>query len=391
MNGPFPRDEGPDGDQRLVRTLFAPESLENPYQAYPGVEVPGCRHAVAAAMLRDDRLGPPALSASAQESLWSNFSRWLINLDGERHLRMRHRFSGVFRARKIEQYRPAIEARATALIDAVLDAGRMDLVSQFARPLPFSIICDVLGVPEDRRQWLAARMIVLDIGFARQGDPAFVGQASEAVDDMLDFFAALYQERVRSPRDDLLSALAEDPPADDEELRDLLANCVFFIEAGHVTTTSLITGGTLLLLQHPRERERLGNDPQLVGTAVEEMLRLVSPVGVVLCRAREDAEIDGYRFRAGEQRLVFPAGANRDPEAFVDADTFDIARDPNPHLAFSAGRHFCLGAPLARLHGEVAISLLFRRLPGLTLEGEATWLGSFPIREPLSATVSWKA
>jgi pimeloyl-[acyl-carrier protein] synthase len=343
-------------------------------------------------MLKDPRLGPPTLDEPASgELMWTTFARWLLNLDGERHTRMRHRFSRIFTPRKVEQYRATIEARADALIDAVIDAGHMDLVADFARPLPFSIIAAVLGVPEDRRAWLAARMISLDTGFARQGEPEFVRAASAAVGEMLDYLERLLDERAASPRDDLLSILATDAPDDEDGKRDLLANCVFFVEAGHVTTSSLITGGIVLLLRHPEQFRRLREEPSLLPGAVEEMLRMVSPVSVVLCRAREDVELRGYHFSAGEQRLVFPAGANRDPEAFADPDVFDVTRAPNPHLAFSAGSHFCLGAPLARLHGEVAIGTILRRLPGLELAGEPEWLGSIPLRQPEHVPLSWDA
>jgi pimeloyl-[acyl-carrier protein] synthase len=164
---------------------------------------------------------------------------------------------------------------------------------------------------------------------------------------------------------------------------------MFFVEAGHVTTTSLLTGGTLLLLDDPQALDRLAHDPTLLPTAVEELLRLVSPLSVVPRQARQDVEVAGYAVPSGQVRLLFPAGANRDPEVFAEPDRLNIDRVPNPHVAFAAGAHYCLGAPLARLHGEVAIGLLLARLPGLRKAGEPTWLGSIPVREPLSAPVAW--
>jgi len=187
-----------------------------------------------------------------------------------------------------------------------------------------------------------------------------------------------------------MSRLAADPPADDEGRADLLANCVFFINAGHITTTSLITGGLLLLLENPEQLARLRQNPGLVPNAVDEMLRLVSPVSVVLRRARSDAQIDGYHVAAGQQRVVFPAGANRDPDAFTDPNTFDVNRGPNPHLAFSAGAHFCLGAPLARLHGEVSMNVLLERLVDVRLDGDPEWLGSVPLRVPEHLPIAWR-
>jgi pimeloyl-[acyl-carrier protein] synthase len=282
-----------------------------------------------------------------------------------------------------------IRARAGALIDAVAAAGEMDLVTDFARPLPFAIVTSVLGVPEDRQPWLAERMHTLDVRFARQHDPGAVAATSRALAEMLDYFNELLDLRARSPEADLMSMLATDRPADDEGRADLLANCVFFVNAGHITTTSLIAGGFQLLLEHPDSLARLKQDPDLIPDAVEEMLRLVTPVSVVVCRARSDVEIAGYRLPAGQQRVVFTAGANRDPDVYTDPDRFDIQRAPNPHLAFSAGTHFCLGAPLARLHGQVAMQMLLERLPDIYLAGEPEWLGSFPLRVPEHLPIAW--
>jgi cytochrome P450 len=384
------RDDGSTADQQLAGMLFAPEARDDPYPLYRTVNIPGCRHAAVSAMLKDPRLGPPVLDEPASgEVMWTTFGRWMLNLDGERHQRMRQRFSRIFTPRRVEQYRPVIEARANELIDAVYESGRMELVADFARPLPFTILATVLGVPDDRRAWLADQMLVLDVGFARQHDPDAVHASSNAVGAMVDYFADLLHERAAVPEDDLMSILAADAPDDKDGRTDLLANCVFFIEAGHVSTASLITGAVALLLEHPDQLARVTGDATLAAAAVEEALRLVSPVGVVLCRAREDVDLLGYHFTQGDQRVIFPAGANRDPEVFQDPDTFDIDRTTNPHLAFSAGAHFCLGAPLARLHGAVAIQTLTRRLPSLRLAGKPVWLGSIPIRTPEHFPVAW--
>ena len=156
-----------------------------------------------------------------------------------------------------------------------------------------------------------------------------------------------------------------------------------------MTTTSLLSAGTLLLLEHPDQLLRLRNDPSLISSAVEEMLRLISPVTVAQCRAREDVDIEGYHFPTGVTRFAFLAAAIRDPDMFPDPDTFDIARAPNRNLAFGAGPHFCLGAPLARLHGEIAIPTLIRELPNLRLAGELIWRGAFPLRELEHLPVAW--
>jgi pimeloyl-[acyl-carrier protein] synthase len=383
-----PVDDGVDAEQRLLEALFSPEGRRDPHPLFRSVSLPGCRYAVAERMLRDATFTAPLLKPSEQP-LWQMFARWLINLDGERHVRIRRLFAGLFTPRRVEAFRKVVAERADALVDHVVGRRRMDLVVEFARPLPFSVIVQILGVPEERRSWIAERMFTLGQGFAHQQEPEFVERAGTAVLEMLEYYSDLLEQRTAEPRDDLISALAASRPADAEGRRDLLANCVFFVEAGHVTTTSLISAGTLLLLEHPDRHAHVLADSGAIVGAVEEMLRLISPVTAVICRAREDAEIDGFRFPAGAHRRVLVAAANRDPAAFPDPDRFDIARTPNRHLAFSAGAHFCLGAPLARLHGEIAISTLLRRLPNLRLDGEPVWRGSLPLRELEHLPVAW--
>jgi pimeloyl-[acyl-carrier protein] synthase len=266
----------------------------------------------------------------------------------------------------------------------------MDLVTDFARPLPFSVIVEILGVPHEQHEWLRDRMVELGLGFAHQQEPEYVARASFAVSQMLAFFSAQLDERADAPRDDLLSVLAASIPDDEDGRPDVVANCIFFVSAGHQTTTGLIAGGTLLLLEQPHLLARLLRDRQAIPAAVEEMLRLVTPVTLTVCRAREEAEVAGYRFRAGESRLAFLAAANRDPHVFADPDTLDLARPP-AHLSFSAGAHFCLGAPLARLHAEVALRTLLTRLPGLRLAGEPVRRGFVPLHELEHLPVAWDA
>jgi cytochrome P450 len=182
MSGNAAPDGGPNGDQQLIAKLFSPAARADPYPLYQDAPLPGCRHAVASRMLKDPRLGPPVLGLeTADELMWRTFARWLLNLDRDRHRAMRQRFARIFTPGRVERYRPAIEGRAHALIDAVATTGQMDLVTDFARPLPFAIVTSVLGVPEDRRPWLAERMHTLDTGFARQHDPNAVATASGAV------------------------------------------------------------------------------------------------------------------------------------------------------------------------------------------------------------------
>jgi pimeloyl-[acyl-carrier protein] synthase len=390
LNGPAQAavDDGVEAEQQLLAALFSPEGREDPHPLFRSVSLPGCHYAVAERMLRDASFSAPLIKPSEQV-MWQMFSRWLINLDGERHVRVRRPFAGLFTPRRVEGFRAVIAERANALLDGVVDRGAMDLVPDFARPLPFSVIVRILGVPDERHGWIAKRMFTLGQGFSHQREPEFVERAGTAVTEMLGYYSELLDERATEPRDDLLSALAGHRPDDDDMRLDVAANCIFFVEAGHVTTTSLISAGTLLLLRHPAQLARVRSDSTAIPGAIEEMLRLITPVTQAICRARQDTEIEGFRFPAGVHRRAWLAAANRDPAAFADPDTFDLERAPNRHLAFSAGAHFCLGAPLARLHGEIAIASLLRRLPSLRLEGEPVWRGSVPIRELEHLPVGW--
>jgi pimeloyl-[acyl-carrier protein] synthase len=383
-----PLDDGVEAERRLLGALFSPDGRQDPHPLFRSASLPGCRYSVAEKMLRDANFSAP-LVAPSEQPLWQMFARWLISLDGERHVRVRRLFAGLFTPRRVEAFRKVVAERADALVDRVADRGRMDLVVDFARTLPLSVIVRILGVPEEQHDWVAERMFTLGQGFSHQQEPEFVERAGTAVSEMLEFYSGLLEERAADPRDDLISALAANRPEDAEGRLDVVANCVFFVEAGHVTTTSLISGGTLLLLEHPEQLARVRAGSRETLGAVEEMLRLITPVTLAVCRPREDAEIDGFRFPAGVHRRVWLAAANRDPDVFSEPDEFKIERTPNRHLAFSAGTHFCLGAPLARLHGEIAISTLIRRLSRLRLEGEPLWRGSVPIRELEHLPVAW--
>jgi cytochrome P450 len=376
-------DAGPAGDQALVDGLFSPAGRADPQTVLRGSTQIGCRHASARQILHSRNFRPALVSPSEFE-LFRMFSRWLISLDGERHQMMRRTFGGRFAPRTIDSYREPIKSTANALIDAVTARGRMDLVGNFARPLPLQIICRVLGVPAERVNWVDRQMITLAQGFAHQREVEFLQAASDAATELQAYFGELLDERRAAPADDLLTALSQQLPVDPETRADTVANCVLFIIAGHATTSSLIAGGTLLLLE---SGETLSSDP--IPGAVEEMLRMITPTTIVITRAANDDEIHGCRVAADQHRFVFLAAANRDPDVFPDPDRFDITRTPNPHLSFSAGKHYCLGAPLARLHGEIAIGTLLTRLPRLRLDGEPEWRGSFPLRELERLPVAW--
>ncbi|HJZ08548.1 MAG TPA: cytochrome P450 [Trebonia sp.] len=374
----------------LLGALFSPAGRADPQVILRGSPLPGCQYPFVRNVLRDPRFAAPAIPPSPDPA-FQLLGRWMIRLEGDRHRRVRDAFGGLFTARRVGRYRSIIAERAAALIDRAAPAGRMDLVADFALPLPFTVINDVLGVPLRDRDWLGEALAVLNRGFASQRDTdrSAVQAANDAAQQMLSYFSGLLDQRTGAPADDLMSALAS-RHADGEDRQDLVANCIFFINAGHQTTTALLTLGTHLLCTHPEVLAALQEDPGRWPAAVEEMLRLITPTTFTGVTPRTDADIDGVTCPAGQPRLLFLAAANRDPSAFPDPDRFDISRDPNPHLSFSAGGHFCLGAPIARMHGEVALSTLFTQLGGLAALTPPDTTASVPTRQIDRFTVTWQ-
>jgi pimeloyl-[acyl-carrier protein] synthase len=367
-------------DAEILAALFSPAGRDDPQAVLRAANVPGCRYAVLNAVLHDRRFAPPVLPQQSPDLIFETLMRWMLRIDGDRHRRIRARFGGLFTARRVEGFRAMVSRRAGELIDAIGDRTSFDLVEAFAKPLPFLVICDVMGVPEGQRDWLRQETATLAWAFANQRDRAFVERGNAAARGLLDFFAAQLAERAGGTGDDLLSVLGAGGFSGDEDRADVVANCVFFIVAGHETTSTLIAAGADLLCHHPAQRAALAADPGRWPAAVEEMLRYVSPTTFTGARARVDVELEGERFEAGSQRLMFYAAGNHDPAMFPDPDRFDIARSTQGHLAFSAGPHYCLGAPLARMEAGIGLVTLFSRIPDL-VTGRPTWRGSVPIRQ----------
>lgn len=347
----------------------------------------GCRHRIAETVLRSRATKAPAMPQTT-DPMFELLQRFMARLDGERHHAVRALFARLFTPRRAARYRTEIEQRSHALIDRVEANGAMDLVADYARPLPFGIIADVLGVPAANQSWLEAAFGVLGAAFAGQRDPARIVDGNAAATELIEFFDRLFVERATHPADDLITLLASD---DDSTVDrgDLLANCVFFMLAGHTTSTTLLTAGATTLLEHPHQLRALVGEPTGWSTAVDELVRYISPITITGVGLDDDVVIDREIFRAGANRLICYAGANRDHDVFDDPDRFDIARTPNPHLGFSVGAHHCVGAPLARLHAEVGLGVLFQRLPELRTDGRPVWTGHAPVRQIVSQPVCW--
>ena len=375
-------------ERRLMDALFAPEGRSDPVRAARGVGVDGCRHEFVTAALHEQRLRATPIPPSP-DLMFQVASRFLSRIDGSRHRATRGAFTGLFSPRRVERYRDGIAATANRLLDTFPAAGPIDLVSAFARPLPFSVIARVLGVPDHEHAWLAERMEIYGRAVAGQRDRANVEAGNIATAQMLDLFEGLLRDRRARPTEDVLSLLAAN--TEHESRDDVLANCVFFILAGHATTTTLLTAGVHLLSTRPDQLAHVRARRTSWPLVVDELLRYVSPTTLTGVTATDDIEVAGCPVPAGAGRAIVYAAANRDPAVFKAPDVFDTTRDPNPHLAFSAGVHYCLGAPLARLHGEVALALLFDRLRGLRALEDPVWIGSVPIRQVARLQVTWDA
>jgi cytochrome P450 len=326
-------------------------------------------------LLRDNRLGrrggrtedagePPP----QQRPLFEMMSRWMLLQDPPDHTRLRSLVHKAFTPRMVAQLRATVQQTTDDLLDRVQARGSMDLIADFAYPLPVTVICQLLGVPPADhvhfRGWSDAIARSLDLTDVT----AVYDRASEATVALESYLDGLLAERRAHPQADLFSALVAVEEQGDRLTRDeLFATCALLLMAGHETTINLIGNGTLALLRHPDQWQRLREQPDLIQSAVEELLRYDSPVQLTARVVKEEIAYRGHVFRAGQEVAFLLGAGNRDPAQFAAPATLDLGRPDNRHLSFGGGIHYCLGAPLARLEGEVAFQTLARRLPDLAL------------------------
>jgi len=287
----------------------------------------------------------------------------MINRDPPDHTRMRKLVVRAFSARRVDALRPRIAERAEGLLDQMAAAsGPVDLVKGYAFPLPVGVICDLLGVPESDSQTFGG-MISRLIG-AAGGQ-----QALDAITELKDFMTAKLEEKRHHPADDVLTGMVE--AAREEGLlspEELPAMALQLLTAGHETSIYLISGGTLRLLQHPDQLALVQKDPSLLGNAVDELLRFdPPPVPGVFRYAAEEVTVGGTTIPKGSLVILSVAAANRDRSRFADPDSLDVTRPDIDHMAFGHGIHYCLGARLAKMEGEIALGSLFQRFPDLRL------------------------
>lgn len=298
--------------------------------------------------------------------VFTKLSNNMLNSDPPDHNRLRSLISMTFTPRLIERWRPRIQTIIDDLLDQVQEKGKMDLIEDFAFPLPATILIELFGIPdEDKprfRVW--SNRIVEAIGNLEA-----ILRLDALTVEFETYLHQLISEKRQHPSDDLLGQLIQSE-AEGEKLstQELISTVFLFLIAGHETTTNVISNAMLALLLHPDQMQLLRQDPSLINAAFEECLRYQGPLmKATHYWALEDIELGGKLLQRGDEIALMLASANRDPEVFTDPDMLDILRQENRHLAFGKGIHFCIGAPLARLEGQLAIATLLRRLPNLHL------------------------
>jgi cytochrome P450 len=277
--------------------------------------------------------------------------------------------SRAFTPRTVQSLRPRIEAIVEEQLDSVAAAGRMEVIGDLAYPLPVIVIAEMLGIPaEDREQFKHwSDEAIRTVGFSNDDDAR---RSLQAQRELRAYLEPIVAQRRREPREDLISALvAAEDEGDKLTTSEVFATIILLLVAGNETTTNLIGNGLVALLAHPRQWRLLQDDPSLIEGAVEELLRYDSPVQFTSRYPKDDVESEGHVFKAYKEIALVLAAGNRDPEQFEEPDRLDIARIDTHHLSFSHGIHYCLGAPLARLEGAVALSALAQRFPEMRLAG----------------------
>ena len=330
------------------------------------------------ALLRDERFTKNRRRALTTEQLrklpWTPpmfrpLERNMLDLDPPDHTRLRALVHKAFTPTLIEQMRSRTQAIADELLDRVMSMDEMDLIKDFALPLPMTIITEILGVPaKDHDKFHKWSQAVVSLS-----SPSPTLRVLPAVWKFIRYLRQFFKLRRRDPQNDLVSALIEAEAAGDKLSEDeLLAMVFLLLIAGHETTVNLIGNGILALIETPNQMSKLKSEPSLVKPAVEELLRYTSPVLMTTERyARENVLLHGVEIPRGEMTLGVIGSANRDETVFENPNKLDLTREPNKHLSFGQGIHFCLGAPLARMEAQIAFTTLLRRLPHLQLKGSA--------------------
>ncbi len=338
------------------------------------------RHADVLRLNRDPRCGRDtrklrgggfASRAVGHDGFAEMLSTFLLHLDAPDHTRIRRLMSYAFTPRAVEQMQASVERVARELVDKLAGRGEFDLITDFAAPLPVTVICDLMQVPREDLprivKWSDALAEQVEVTATEEQ----LAQLDVAYFEFKAYLARFIEARRRDPGTGLVDRLIQaEGETDAITMDELLANLILLLVAGHETTSNLIGNGVLALLEHPDQLQRLRAQPALAASAVEECLRYESPVNTNGRCPHEDIEVGGKTIKQGQLIICMLGAANRDPAVFEDPDRFDITRSPNPHQSFGGGAHHCLGAPLARLEGATALRVLLERYPTLELDRE---------------------
>jgi cytochrome P450 len=396
------------GDGRAEFDPRWPAFAEDPYPFYAALRRAGpihylpaigewwvTRHHDVRSLLEDRRLGrrlpseagapPVPIAALGGKPLPPT----LLRLEPPDHTRLRGLVNRAFTPRTVADMRPRIEAITAELLERAAARGGMDLVADLAVPLPAIVIAELLGVPPSDRERFKAWSTDLAYALDATQPLAVHLRARESGRQLAEYFGGLVAERERTPRADLISELiAAEVEGDRLDRGELLSMCALLLVAGHETTTNLIASGLFCLLRDREQLRLLVERPELLPGAVEEVLRYEAPIQRARHSTKEPTEIAGTSVPAGQVVTAVIGSANRDGDAFAEPDRFDVTRPENHHLAFGRGPHFCLGAPLARLEGQIALAAVLARFPGIELESTTpSWSGNTTVRALKSAPV----
>jgi len=345
------------------------------------------------ALLRDRRLGrtyrhvatDPEMGRSTppadQSPFWHLIEHGILDMEPPNHTRVRRLVSKAFTPRMVDAMRAPIDRLMNELVDGVEDVGEFDLLRELAEPLPVAVIAELLGVPTGDRPLLRPWSADICRMYELHPSDEDAAAAVRACETFSEYLRDLSRERRNAPTGDLISELTLVVDEGERLTEDeLIGTCVLLLNAGHEATVNVTANGWWTLFRHPEALDALRTDPSLVPSAVEELMRWDTPLQLFERWALEDVELHDVTVpRGAEFGLIF-GSANRDPAVFAEPDAFRITRDPNPHLTFGAGIHFCLGAPLARIELQTSFGTLLQRMPGLELVEEPRWKPNFIIR-----------
>jgi cytochrome P450 len=318
---------------------------------------------------------------NGQAPFWHLIRSGILDMEPPDHTRVRKLVSKAFTPRMVEGLRGRIQSIVDGLVDEVAGAGDTDLIRSIAEPLPVAVIAEMLGVPEIDRHLLRPWSAEICLMYELNPSEGYARRAVTACGEFSDYLRNLSRERRKEPKDDLISGLAQ---VVDEGVRltedELIGTCVLLLNAGHEATVNVTGNGWWSLFRNPDQLALLRSDASLVPGAVEELMRYDTPLQMFERWVLEDVEIAGTAVPKGAELGLLFGSANHDPSVFELPDNLDITREPNPHLSFGAGIHFCLGAPLARLELATSFSTLLRRVPNMELVAEPEWKPGYIIR-----------